>query len=98
MSVRRTVRLFFAAGLVMLGAAAFFLGKTLLLVNRASTAQGTVVGYDSRGSSDGEFPIVQFHTGRGERIQFVSQTGSFPPPDYVGATVKVMHDPSDPAG
>ena len=95
MKTRRAFRLFFAAGLMMLGIAGFLLAQTFLLMRQAETAEGTVVGYESR-NADSDFPIVQFRTKSGAAGQFVSQSGGLPPPYYVGATVQILYDPNDP--
>lgn len=92
-------RVFLAAGIALLVAAAVAFVLKLRFVAEAERATGTVVDMSRSVDSEGTVlfqPIVRFTTPAGQEIEFVSPVASSPPSADVGDRVEVLYDADDP--
>ena len=89
-----------ALGAVLLIAGLVVFLRTRTFLATAATAQGTVVGYQQRRSSQGSVtyaPIVRFTTARGSVEEFTDSVSSSSPPHHEGAAVSVRYDANKPS-
>lgn len=99
MDVETIVKYVFTAIGVGLLTGAFLLYKTTSsFLGEANTAEGTVVDVvQSRsGDSTNYRPVVRFTHQNGEKIEFISSSGSNPPSYSKGEKVPVSYDPAEP--
>ena len=66
----------------------------------STSASGVVVELQKRvfnpGSAGVYCPVVEFRTGSGEVVRFVSSQGTMPATHKVGQTIKVLYHPQEP--
>lgn len=83
--------LFFAVGIGMLIGGVYHTFLTWSFVETAMRGEGEVIRLE--GDTDGVYyPVVQFTTKQGERIEFRSRSGSYPPSHDVGERVDVFYE------
>ena len=84
---------FSLVGLGMLVGAGFLITSTNEFINAAVSANGEVIGLESRSSDDGTTyaPIVEFTTADRQRIEFTSSSSSNPPAYSTGEAVEVLY-------
>jgi hypothetical protein len=89
---------FTLVGVGMLIGAFFWYRSTSTFLEEAATANGTVVDLARSRSSDSTTyrPVVQFISQNGERIEFISSSGSNPPSHTKGEKVEVLYLPAEP--
>lgn len=87
--------LFSAVGLALLLGALVSYQHSSDFLDSALSTQGTVVGMEkSRGAdSTSYFPIIEYVTNEGQKLQFRSSTGSSRPAYSIGETVEVLYSP-----
>jgi hypothetical protein len=85
---------FAAVGIGMLVGTFFLYRNTSAFVEQAARADGTVI--DLVRKSKTYAPVVQFNDQKGERIEFISSSGSNPPSYTKGEKIEVLYLPSDP--
>jgi hypothetical protein len=85
-------------GACMLAGAFALYSSTASFLERAETAQGTVIELMRSRSSDSTsyYPVVQFTAASGREIEFQSSSGSNPPSYNRGEQVSVFYEPSNP--
>jgi hypothetical protein len=91
---------FLALGVGLLIVGAVVLVRTVRFVADAEHATGTVIDMSRERDSEGGvtfYPVVRFTTAAGERIEFVSTSGSNPPSETPGDRVEVLYNPDDPS-
>lgn len=90
--------IFLAIGLGLLAGAAFWAVKTRSFVAQAEVAPGTVVALNrtTSGDSNAYYPVVDFVTPQGRRVEIHSSYGSSPPAYSVGEKVEVLYLPDRP--
>jgi hypothetical protein len=88
-------------GLGLIVGGAFWATRRLDFLKHCLHAQGTVV--EQREKTGSKFttyyyPVVEFRTENGEKVQFVGGAGSSGGPlIQTGSTVEVVYDPADPS-
>lgn len=90
---------FLAAGLAMLGGAAWVENSARSFETSAITAGGTVVDLSRRSSDDGGYvyaPVVEWFDDAGTRHEFVGGVASSPPSHAQGERVTVLYPPGLP--
>ena len=102
-TMRLMVGVFLFVGTGMLVAAGFGYQHTKKFLEKASTAEGTVIEHSRHSINDNKnrsapvyYPVVQYKTAEGKAEEFISSTGSNPPDYDVGDKVKVFYDPLKP--
>ena len=87
-----------AIGAAMLGLGAYLISDTRAFVADAVPAEGRVIDLARSRSSDSTsyYPIVEFQTPDGTRIEFRGGVGSNPPSYTRGEAVKVLYQPAAP--
>jgi uncharacterized protein DUF3592 len=95
--------IFSLAGLILIFLGIWSIRNACLEIRTWKTVSGTIVGYkvynnqQANGSSTSFCPQVQFSTDDGKVIDFTSSGGSNRRPYRIGAAIKVLHDPINPA-
>lgn len=89
---------FLVIGLALLTGAFFLYQNKKAFLEKADTAQGTVIELlQSRSDNSTTYkPLVSFKTKEGRQIEFTSSVSSNPPGYDEGETVEVLYDPADP--
>jgi Protein of unknown function (DUF3592) len=92
---------FLIAGLILIFLGIFFIRNACIKIRNWNTASGTVVGYkefqNQQGKQSSYLPQVQFASDDGKMITFASSNDSSRRPYRIGATIKVLYAPGDPA-
>jgi hypothetical protein len=94
---------FYLAGALLLVALALA-AQTLLFLQDAQAAEGTVTGYEVvengapfvGGGSDLYYPVVEFRTINRERMEFQADRGTHRRLYEIGGRVVVLYDPDNP--
>ncbi len=94
---------FYLAGALIVVALALAV-QTLLFLGDAEAVQATVTGYEvvengapfAGGGSNLHYPLVEFRTINGDRIEFQANRGTHRRPYEIGARVIVLYDPDNP--
>ncbi|MFP4431665.1 MAG: DUF3592 domain-containing protein, partial [Spirochaetaceae bacterium] len=94
---------FYLAGGLIVVALALAL-QTLLFLGVAEASEATVTGYEVvengapfvGGGSDLYYPVVEFRTIDGDRIEFQANRGTHRRPYEIGGRVIVLYDPGNP--
>lgn len=87
--------IFLLVGLALLAGAAFWAVTTRSFIARAEVAPGRVVALE-HSSRDAYYPVVDFVTPKGQKIEIRSSFGSSPPAYSVGEKVEVLYLPDQP--
>lgn len=89
---------FTIVGVGLLIGALFLYQSASAFLAKATTADGTVVDLVRSRSSDSITyrPVVQFMNQKGEKIEFISSSGSNPPSYSKGEKVEVLYLPDEP--
>ncbi|MGD9782550.1 MAG: DUF3592 domain-containing protein [Kiritimatiellia bacterium] len=75
--------------------------ETIGFISTADTAQGTVIGYETRQISLHDpiiyYPVVSFKARDGSKVQFTDAVGSHPRPFSKDQNVPLYYQPSNPS-